>query len=249
MTWIEEYLDYPEECEYGIKIDKKQVYEEAQLKTRDKNIFTKTIEKITWSYHLKPETLNIPSYHDKTRIYDEIEVIEIQLRECTKTNRIADIMLRSIPYPLLLIFEYDTRIRIYASHIREHGSDSTKITFDDNYGMISTDWINLEQQDEISIELIEKLKLENLNNTNMLEMYKDIYNAIIIYNGSRKKGEQTIKKPEEIKKRLDLIRKYEYEISLNKNQIKEETNFNEKMKLNVKNRKLKDKIKATINEL
>ena len=60
MTWIEEYLDYPEECKYGIKIDKKQVFEEAQLKTRDKKTFTKNIEKITWSYYLKPEILNIP---------------------------------------------------------------------------------------------------------------------------------------------------------------------------------------------
>ncbi len=249
MTWIEDYLDYPEECKYGIKIDKKQVYDEAQLKTRDKNTFTKNIEKITWSYYLKPDILNIPPYHDKTRVYDEVEIIEIQLREFSKINRIADILLRFIPYPILLIFEYDTRIRIYTSHIREHGSDSTKITLDDNYGMIYTDWINLEQLDELSTELIENLKLKNLNNTNILELYKDIYNSILIYNGSRIKKDKTRLEPEEIKEKLDLIRKYEYEISLNKNQIKEETNFNAKMKLNVKNKELKDKIKETINEL
>ena len=249
MTWIEEYLDYPEECKYGIKIDKKQVYEEAQLKTRDKNTFTKNVEKITWSYYLKPDILNIPPYHDETRVYDEVEIIEIQLREFTKINRIADILLRFIPYPILLIFEYDTRIRIYSSHIREHGSDSTKITLDDDYGMIYTDWINLEQLDELSIELIENLKLKNINNTNMLELYKDIYNSILIYNGSRIKKDKTKLKPKEIKEKLDLIRKYEYEISLNKNQIKEETNFNAKMKLNVKNKEFKDKIEKTISEL
>jgi len=249
MTWIEEYLDYSEECKYGIKIDKKQVFEEAQLKTRDKKIFTKNIEKITWSYYLKPEILNIPSYKDETRVYDEIEIIEIQLREFSKINRIADILLRFIPYPILLIFEYDTRIRIYASHIREHGSDSTKITLDDNYGMIYTDWINLEQLDKLSTELIENLKLKNLNNTNILELYKDIYNAILIYNGSRIKKAKSTVSPKEIKEKLDLIRKYEYEISLNKNQIKEETNFSAKMKLNSKNKKLKDKIKEIIKQL
>lgn len=249
MTWIEEYLDYPEECKYGIKIDKKQVFEEAQLKTRDKNTFTKNIEKITWSYYLKPDILNIPSYKDETRIYEEIEIIEIQLREFTKINRIADILLRFIPYPILLIFEYDTRIRLYASHIREHKSDSTKITLDDKYGMISTDWINLDNLDKISENLMENIQLKKLNNTNMLELYKDIYNTILIYNGSRKKGEKTTLEPKEIKEKLDMIRKYEYEISLNRNQMEEETNFNEKMKLNSKNKKLKDKIKETINEL
>jgi len=249
MTWIEEYLDYPEECKYGIKIDKKQVFEEAQLKTRDKKTFTKNIEKITWSYYLKPEILNIPSYKDDTRVYDEIEIIEIQLREFTKINRIADILLRFIPYPILLIFEYDTRIRIYASHIREHKSDKSKITLDDNYGMISTDWINLDNLDETSETLIENLKLKNLNNTNICELYKNMYNAILINNGSRKKGEITTLQPKEIKEKLDMIRKYEYEISLNRNQMEEETNFNEKMKLNVKNKELKDKIEKTISEL
>lgn len=249
MTWIEEYLDYPDECKYGIKIDKKQVFEEAQLKTRDKKTFTKNIEKITWSYYLKPEILNIPAYKDDTRVYDEIEIIEIQLREFTKINRIADILLRFIPYPILLIFEYDTRIRIYASHIREHGSDSTKITLDDNYGMIYTDWINIDNMDEISETLIDNLKLKNLNNNNIFELYKDIYNAILIYNGSRKKGSETTLQPKEIKEKLDMIRKYEYEISLNRNQMEEETNFNEKMKLNIKNKELKDKIEKTISEL
>lgn len=249
MTWIEEYLDYPEECKYGIKIDKKQVFEEAQLKTRDKKTFTKNIEKITWSYYLKPEILNIPSYKDDTRVYDEIEIIEIQLREFTKINRIADILLRFIPYPILLIFEYDTRIRIYASHIREHKSDSTKITLDDNYGMISTDWINLDNLDETNETLLDNLKLKNLNNTNIFELYKDIYNAILIYNGSIIKGDITTLQPKEIKEKLDMIRKYEYEISINRNQMEEETNFNEKMKLNIKNKELKDKIEKTISEL
>ena len=249
MTWIEEYLDYPEECKYGIKIDKKQVYEEARLKTRDKKTFTDNVEKITWSYYLKPEILNIPAYTDELRVYDEVEIIEIQLRNTEKINRIADILLRFIPYPILLIFEISGRIRIYASHIREHGADSTKITLDDKYGMVSTDWINLNNIDETSKILIDNLKLKNLNNTNIFELYKDIYNAILTYNGSRKKGNKTKLQPKEIKEKLDKIHKYEYEISLNINQIEEETNFNEKMKLNIKNKELKDKIEKTISEL
>lgn len=242
MTWLEEYLDYPDESKYGIKIDKKLVFEEAQLKTRDKNIFTKNIEKITWSYYLKPEILNIPPYHDETRVYDEIEIIEIQLRNTTKMNRIADIMLRFIPYPTVLIFEISGRIRIYVSHIREHGSDSTKITLDDKYGMIYTDWINIELKDEISKNMIESLKLKNMSKINILELYKDIYNTILIYNGSRLKGTKTKLPPEEIKEKLDDIRKFKYEISKNKKQIDKETNFNAKSKISMTNSKLRKQI-------
>ena len=249
MTWIDEYLDYPDECKYGIKIDKKQVYGEAQLKTRDKKLFTNNVEKITWSYYLKPEILNIPAYQDETRVYNEIEVIEIQLRETTKINRIADILLRFIPYPILLIFEISGRIRLYASHIREHGSDSAKITLDDNYAMISTDWINIETMDEISWNLLENLKLANLKTTNIFELYKDIYNAILVYNGSRLKGTKTTLKPREIKKKLDRIRELEYQISQNKNQIQEETNFNEKSKLSMENSKIKKEIEEITGEL
>ena len=249
MTWIQQTLKYPEKCYFNQKLPKKQVYENAGLNTRDKNIFTKNVEEMTLAFYLNTETLNIPPYTDQTRRYTEIAIFEIQLRETTKLNRIADIILRFVPYPILIIFEINEYVKFYASHIREHGSDSSKITLDEENGMIHTDWIKARKPDTITQKLIQDLQLENLNNMNFYEFYKDIYNAIIVYNGSRLKGEQTLLSPKEIKKRLDVIRKLKYEILVDKKQISEETNFNEQVKLNMKIKELNDKIEEIINEL
>lgn len=249
MTWIQETLNYPEECFFNQKLPKNQVYENAGLNTRDKNTFTKNIEEMTLTYYFNTETLNIPPYQDDKRRYTEIAIFEIKLRQTTKLNRIADIILRFVPYPSLIIFETEEYVRLYASHIREHGSDSTKITLDEKNGMIHTDWIKVLEPDEITLKLYNDLKLENLSYMNFYEFYSDIYNAIVVYNGSRLKGEQTLLDSKEIKKRLDTIRKLKYDILVDKKQISEETNFNEQVKLNMKIKELNDKIEEIINEL
>jgi len=153
MTWIQETLNYPEECYFNQKLPKNQVYENAELNTRDKKIFTKNIEEMTLTYYFNTEILNIPPYQDNQRRYTEVAIFEITLRETTKLNRIADIILRFVPYPSLIIFETEEYIRLYASHIREHKSDSTKITLDKQNGMIHTNWIKILEPDEITQKL------------------------------------------------------------------------------------------------
>jgi len=249
MTWIQETLNYPEECYFNQKLPKNQVYENAELNTRDKKIFTKNIEEMTLTYYFNTEILNIPPYQDNQRRYTEVAIFEITLRETTKLNRIADIILRFVPYPSLIIFETEEYIRLYASHIREHKSDSTKITLDKQNGMIHTNWIKILEPDEITQKLYNDLKLTNLSYTNFYDFYNDIYNAILTYNGSRLKGEQTLLNPKEIKKRLDIIRKLKYEIAVDKKQINVESNFNEQVKLNMKIKELNDKIEEITNEL
>ncbi|WP_302852931.1 DUF4391 domain-containing protein [Methanosphaera stadtmanae] len=249
MTWIQQTLKYPEECYYNQKLPKKQVYENAELNTRDKKTFTKNIEEMALTYYFNTKTLNIPPYTDTTRRYTEIAIFEIQLRETTKLNRIADIILRFIPYPTLIIFEINEYIQLYASHIREHKSDTNKITLDEENGMIHTDWIKVLEPDTITNKLIQDLQLENLNNMNFYEFYKDIYNAILTYNGSRIKGQKTTLKPEQIKKILDKKRQREYQISIYKGQIDEETNFNEQVKINMKIKEIEKDLKKDLKKL
>ena len=67
------FLNIPDSCYIGSTIYKKLFYENADLSTSDKSLFTDTVSKITWLYCLKPETINIPAYRDELRDYPEIE--------------------------------------------------------------------------------------------------------------------------------------------------------------------------------
>ena len=55
-------LNIPDSCFIGNTIYKKLFYENADLSTNDKSLFTDTISKITWLYCLKPDTINISAY-------------------------------------------------------------------------------------------------------------------------------------------------------------------------------------------
>ena len=82
-------LNIPDSCFIGNTIYKKLFYENADLSTNDKSLFTDTISKITWLYCLKPETINISAYKDEVREYPEVEVIEVLLHRDYKLYLIA----------------------------------------------------------------------------------------------------------------------------------------------------------------
>lgn len=246
MNIFNEILEYPEKCENGMRLDKKVIYEQAQLKTRDKEIFTKNIEKIIWSYNLKPEYLNISPYHDKTREYSEVEIFDIYLRKDKKLDRIADIMLRAIPYPMLLVFYLNNSIKIYVSHIREHGSDGSKITLEK---IIHTEWINLDKQTEIEKHFFEELKIENISGINIYEFYDDIVNKIIKFNASKIKGTQLKQDSNETKEIMEKVEKLEKEIFKLEKEISQEKNMGQIVILNTKRHDLNQKKKELINKL
>jgi uncharacterized protein DUF4391 len=244
---IKEILNIPEKCFVGTPMSKKDFYDYAQLKTRDKKIFTEIIDKIIWVYALQEETIRITPFKNSIRDYTEVHVYNVSLKtyEEGKTDksidRIADIILRTIPYPMILVFEFKNKIKLYFAHTREHLSDSSKITLEE---IISTDWIDLDNLDEIDKKLFELLKLENLSFSHFYKFYSDIVDNINIYNGSKLVGRDltiSVKlSPDEIKAIQDEIDSKNREIELKKNQLKEESQFNKQVEKNVEINKLKE---------
>ncbi|MDR0911678.1 MAG: DUF4391 domain-containing protein [Methanobrevibacter sp.] len=247
---IKEILNIPKKCFVGTPMSKKDFYDFAQLKTRDIKIFTDIIDKITWVYALQEENIRITPFKDSIREYTEVHVYDVSLKtykeEKTDKNidRIADIILRTIPYPIILVFEYQNKIKLYVSHIKEHLSDSTKIKLE---GPISTNWINLDNLDKIDEKLVDSLKLENLSFSHFYRFYSDIVDNINIYNGSKLVGRDlslTVKlSPDEIKAIQEEIASKNKEIELKKNHIKKETQFNRKIEINIEIKGIEKEIK------
>lgn len=245
MTYIEDILDVPKECEVNNVIPKTIFYNEGKLKTSDKNIFTKYINQIKWIYTFKEENIKISPYKDKKREYSEVEVINVVLKEnneilneIKKIERIADIILRFIPYPILLSFEFKNFLLICVSHQKDHLADSTKITLEE---IFYTDWINMNNIDDIDNKFFKELHLDNLSSSNFYYFYNDIIEKLIVYNGSKSSGKELTLSVDEIKKINDELFYIQKEIDSIKVEIKKETQFNEKVDLNIKLKKLKDK--------
>ncbi len=99
-----EKMNIPQRCEVGNTIFKKLFYENSNMVTKDKDIFTNHIDKILWKYSFKEENLNIKVYKTEELDYEEIALIEVLLKEDKKYKKIAEIIQNNIPYPLIIIF-------------------------------------------------------------------------------------------------------------------------------------------------
>ena len=179
-------LNIPKSCIVDNTIFKKAFIENIDLSSSDKKIINEHIKKVIWRYCLKPDTINISVYKSAERDYLEIEIIEVQLNESTKIKRIAEIIMRAIPYPILLIFSINDKFQLVTGDMRKNLSDSAKVTVEDFF---FTDWIDINVNDEFVQKLFEELNINKLSFSNFYEMYKDITSKINFYNLSKSKGE------------------------------------------------------------
>lgn len=222
-------LNIPDSCFIGNTIYKKLFYENADLSTNDKSLFTDTINKVTWLYCLKPETINISAYKDEVREYPEVEVIEVLLHKDYKLKRIAEIIMRTIPYPMVLIFRLEGKVKFYVAHQRTNQSDSSKNTIEE---FISTDWL------ESDSALFDKLDIKQMRFTNFCALYSDIVDTISIYNLSTIIPTDDNITGAEARELSAQIEDIEQEITSLRAKLKKETQFNRKVELNIEIKRL-----------
>jgi len=204
----------------------------------DRKIFTKDINKIKWDYSLKKDNINIKPYKDDLREFSEIEFITVKLKNPDKTNHIAEIIMRTIPYPMVLCFEKSSEICIFTGDYRINQADSSKNTIDE---FIFTNWIDLDNLDEDDIALFESLKLKNLSFTNFYAFYNCIIENIIRYNVFKVSHIRSNLDMYEIKDIYDKIIKIDKEIEFIKGKMNKETQFKRNVEMNIHINMLKEK--------
>lgn len=227
-----EFFNIPRSCGVKNTIFKKLFYENADLSVADRTLFTDAIKKVTWLYCLKPDTINIQPYKDDIREYDEVEFIEVDLNEDRRINRMAEIIMKTIPYPMALIFRLNHKLKLYVAHQRINLNDNSKNTVEE---LISTEWI-----DKNSL-LFEKLDIQKMRFSNLYALYSDIVDAVSIYNASALIATDPDLTGEEARKLTAEIEGLEKQIALLKSNLKKETQFNKKMELNIELKKLNNR--------
>jgi hypothetical protein len=223
------FLNIPDSCFTGSTIYKKLFYENANLSSGDKTLFTDVINKIVWLYCLKPETINIPAYKDEVRDYPEIEVIEVLLHKDYKLDRIARIIMRTIPYPMLLVFKLEDKRRFYVAHQRISQSDSSKNTIEE---LIKTDWLDSDSP------LFPMLDLKQMRFTNIYTLYSDIVDVISVYNLSTILPADENLTGAEARELSAKLEDLEQKIVGLRSKLKKEPQFNRRMELNIEIKRL-----------
>lgn len=239
----------PASCEVNNTIFKKMFYENAYMSKVDKEIFQKDIDKIVWLYSFKEDTINIRPYKDENREYEEIAVIEVILLNDTKIKRISEIIQRTIPYPLILVFKYGNKILFNVAHKRINKTDESKNTVE---GLIYTHWINLISLVDREDQFIKSMNFKGFSCSNCYRFYSDVVDRINIFNASKYQSDfETLntKGAVEVKAISDEIEMLDAQISELRRKLKHEVHFNKKIEINIEIKKIEIRKEGLIESL
>jgi Domain of unknown function (DUF4391) len=125
-------LDLPGAALVNQRVPKKLLVENGSPTAADKKLIQDGIEEVIWVAALKPANIGVPEFRDELRAYLELVVLCITLRQPAKTSRIAELVHRAIPYPLVLILENGTEVLVSMVHIRWAQREADKTVLDED---------------------------------------------------------------------------------------------------------------------
>ena len=235
----------PDACHLGKRIFKKLFHENAKLGATDKKAFREDIDVITWQYTLKPSTIPIKAYEDDQREYHEVAILQVNLKTLNRTSRIAEIIHRAIPYPLVVVFTYKTMCTMSLAHKRFSQAEKGAIVAED---FLITDWIDLLSPTLIQQAFLDSIALSVLPHTHFYAFYSALTDRTVALDCARLTGNYRLE-PIAIKRKvrkdqLVLCHELEIQIAGHKATIMKETQFNRKVELIMKMKELEKQLQT-----
>ena len=253
MTLKEFYqnMAVPESCALHKRIFKKHFYENGKLNATDKKAFSEDIKTIEWRYTLKPSTINIPRFEDDQHEYLEIAILQIDLNSRKRAGRIAQVVQKTIPYPLIIIFECGGHMALNLAEKRINRADSNKIVTETFY---DTNWIDLEALKPWQQDFLKDFCIKNFSYRDLYAFYQDVLKRIIALNCAELSERYSLEsgnglQSEDRAKSLKEIEKLQQEQGEIRNKLKSEKNMGTKVQLNTQMKKVNDRIEAIKREL
>ena len=243
-------LALPDACHLGKRVFKKLFHEHAVLGVTDKKAFAEDIDTITWQYTLKPSTIPIQPFDDDQREYHEIAVIQVDLKTQRRTSRIAEVIHRAIPYPLLVVFVLGEACAISLAHKRFSQAEKGAIVAEE---FVLTDWLNLSDPTPTQRAFLDSLSLRGLPNTHFFALYSALVDRAIALDCARLTGEFRLEaaaeKREARRGLLKACHELEVRIADCKTAIKNETQFASQVELNMKTKQLEQQLQRAKGQL
>jgi hypothetical protein len=123
-------LEMPPSTRVDQRVPKKLLVENGAPTAADKRKINEGIEEVLWVAALKPTTIGVPEFRDDTREYLEIAVLRAVLRARAQTGRLAELVHRAVPYPVLLITAQDGALAISLAHKRRSQGEAGATVLD-----------------------------------------------------------------------------------------------------------------------
>jgi hypothetical protein len=264
IQYIWNAISFPEAALLGKRVPKKQFLESGELVVGDKKLFRENVKNVYWEYTLKSSTCPVLPYRDNEREYLEVAVLQIEMNFPKGHKRIAEIIHRVIPYPLMIGFfiNHETHERHEKERQENNFRDFSAFRNSNSFALsiapkrfsqaehgafvaerfFTTGWMNCDGLNEREAAFIQSLAWGNMP----LQNYGSLYNAwtdrFTGYECSVLSGTFAIGKAGDRLERLTRCREIESKISELRGQLKK-TAFNRQVELNTQIKKFEQELK------
>lgn len=171
-------LNLPQSCYLGKRITKKMLLANSSLTASDKKLITTDIACLYWEYTLKPDTITIAPLQTDELDYGEIAVLKGVLRHRKRAERLAEILQRLIPYPMVLVLSDQQQFRINLALKRQNLADQQKITV---VSLIDTDWLTMPAQDKCLSPFYQSLNSQHFDWMNFYVFYRSLIQRVLAF--------------------------------------------------------------------
>ncbi len=197
----------PTRCRIDQLIAKKVIVQYGKPSPEEKRLLTSDVARITDRFMLRPDLFTCPIYKDNERLYDELHILDLELRNAEHAAILEDMLFRAIPYPIIICSICDGKCRISSALIRTNQNQSDKNVIE---SIIRTHWLTPAdiQTDELDIT--------KLNTSHLYALASDFYDALCrlklkafhpqIFDIPRERARQWLTEHDALVQRLELLK-------------------------------------------
>ena len=182
-------LALPEDALVDKRVPKSLLIDNGAPTSADRRRIREGIEELRWVAALKPTTIGVAEFRDGTREYLEIAVLNLILRSGAHAARLAELVHRAVPYPVLLVATNGDTPEISLAHKRWSQAETGKTVID---GEIIASGDLDGGSDESTTAFRSSLALDRQRRTTLHDLYQGWIDTVEALNAARVTGEFTI---------------------------------------------------------
>ena len=143
-------LALPTSCRVDQRVPKKLLVENGAPTPADKRLINDCVDEVQWLAALKPNTVGVAEYRDDEREYLEVAVLCVTARPAPQadgagavarhvnTTRLAELVHRAVPYPVLLLLAAPQGLFLSLAHKRWAQNEAGKVVLDGEPATVDT---------------------------------------------------------------------------------------------------------------
>ena len=162
---ILDYFKLPKKAIIDQRIYVKDLIQFAEAVGPTKTMIEKSIDTIHLVGILTEDTSGIWKYEDESYLYEEIELIKVDLKDDSKIKLLNEEIQRVFPNPVIVVYEYKENYLLSTALKRKNKLDNKKSVID---SITTTEWFKL---DSMHNDLLSKI---NYDKKNLKEFYEQI---------------------------------------------------------------------------